>query len=271
MSSEEGAQAVEGKLEQAKSMKAKIAKIKGLAGLGDAANAGSESDGSPDEEGANTVEEFEGWTLEDHHNEMLALQNEFERLAKRHYDDTCLRIEEQIRSVNSGSDPEFKKNLQAVDRKYKSTVSSLEARKKMELATVEASYDGEMYALDLTFKEDHSWLKEMLVDQIKRKRLRALEPEAPEPVEEPIYGLERYDDMSNGETENEEFDHMNPYEDIVPKARRHAKTKPMPHSPLPMHTTRPFKRIKAVETSEVPVIYMLDQKEIEQDLAMVRM
>ena len=27
--------------------------------------------------------EFEGWTLEDHHNEMLALQTEFERLAKR--------------------------------------------------------------------------------------------------------------------------------------------------------------------------------------------
>lgn len=45
----------------------------------------------------------------------------------------------------AGSDPDFKKNLQAVDRKYKSTCQSLEGRKKMELKTCEAQYDGDMY------------------------------------------------------------------------------------------------------------------------------
>jgi len=254
--------AAEAKLEQVTKMKAKI---KGLSAMTD--GNGTDSDGTADEEGANTVEEFEGWTLEDHHNEMLALQTEFERLAKRHYDDTCLRIEEQIRSVNAGSDPDFKKNLQAVDRRYKSTCQSLESRKKMELKTCEAQFDGDMYSIGLTYTEDLTWLKGMLIDQVKRRRLRLLEPEP-----EPDFFDGQSDqnggyDFTDGGTEEDELNQTDD-DDIKPARsgiKRHRVTggrSPMSHSPVPMHIVR---KRPAIEVNDPPVVYMLGQKALDED------
>lgn len=261
--------AAEAKLEQVTKMKAKI---KGLTAMAD--GNGTDSDGTADEEGANTVEEFEGWTLEDHHNEMLALQTEFERLAKRHYDDTCLRIEEQIRSVNAGSDPDFKKNLQAVDRKYKSTCQSLEGRKKMELKTCEAQYDGDMYSIGLTYTEDLDWLKGMLIDQVKRRRLRQLEPEPePEPAEAQMYQNGSLYDDADGGTEEEQWNNETDDDDIKPAklSKRHkvGGRSPMSHSPVPMHIPR---NRPVVEVNDPPVVYMLDQKAFDEDWhAMMRL
>lgn len=254
----------EAKLEQVTKMKAKI---KGLSAMTD--GNGSDSDGTADEEGANTVEEFEGWTLEDHHNEMLALQTEFERLAKRHYDDTCLRIEEQIRSVNAGSDPDFKKNLQAVDRRYKSTCQSLESRKKMELKTCEAQFDGDMYSIGLTYTEDLTWLKGMLIDQVKRRRLRQLWPES-EPEFSVVQSYQNgslYDDADGG-TEEEQWNNETDDDDIKPAKlgiKRHKVTggrSPMSHSPVPMHIVR---KRPAIEVNDPPVVYMLGQKALDED------
>lgn len=130
----------------------------------------SESDASDDElTRANALKEFVGWSMEDHQNEMCALQGEFARLAKRHFDETCARIDDQVRSVNAGSDPEFKRNLLAVDRQYRKTCAALDAQKKLEFDSINNAYDEELYAVGETFEEDKIWYKQMLINQIRNK------------------------------------------------------------------------------------------------------
>lgn len=239
----------------------------------DEENGGVEEDHDDD-----NVEEFEGWTLEDHHNEMLALQNEFERLAKKHYDDTCSRIDEQIRAINSGTDADFKKNLQVIDKQYKRMTQALDARKKMEMKSCETMYDGELYAVELTYKEDRLVLKNMLIDQIRRKRLRQLEP-SEDGRNESLYYRDvkkgQAADENDGGTEEDEWEHNMMQEESVPRrqdnrnrgaSRKHAKAVSSPGPTTSSNSRSSAKRRLVVEVTNPPVVYMLTAKEIQEDM-----
>lgn len=227
------------------------------------ANSANDSDAS----GEDIAEEFEGWSLEDHHNEMLALQNEFERLSKRHYDDTCQRLDEQIRAVNSGNDSEFKKNLQEIDKQYKRSTQSLNARKEFDLKACEIAYEGEVYAIEMTYKENRVLMKEMLIEEIRRKRLRELEPPKVEMNYYPQFDTNEYND---GGTEDEEWDEsrtvFGSQANYVPEPESQRKRKLVGGSSSSRSNQKRRALAEIVDFKKPPVVYMLSANEIEDDL-----
>eukprot|EP00038_Savillea_parva_P008758 m.178986 g.178986 ORF g.178986 m.178986 type:complete len:333 (-) comp14662_c0_seq1:168-1166(-) len=273
------------------------------------AEAEAEAQDTPDDEAENPLaaieQEFPGWTIQDHLKEMSALKVEFKALAKLNYEAKVRQLDEKVKKINAGTDPDFKRRLVDVEKDHKRAQALLEARKSAELECVKQLYDGSLFMAKLSQSNDRDRSKDVLIERLTR-------PKSPDPPPE-IFGdpndefymppykpvsmpssptgnergddrMDETDDVHGEPTMQQQMAAQYPMfgaDELAATAGMHAMMMAPDLGAMPPHIspiasvaatpTRPLKPLSAVtewkNARAHPVIYMLGEHEIEDDLA----
>eukprot|EP00035_Acanthoeca_spectabilis_P022989 m.447003 g.447003 ORF g.447003 m.447003 type:complete len:295 (-) comp19460_c0_seq1:1717-2601(-) len=244
-----------------------------------------EGDG-PDEEVEDPMTkieaEFPGWAIQDHLKEMGALKVEFQALAKKNYEQKQVDLDDKVKRINGGTDPEYKRRLIEIENDHKRAQAVLDARKEVQLACFDQLCQGEAYAAELTLAIDKERCKFLLI----RKLTHPTPPETPD-----------VDMPSEGDAEESEF-YMEPFRPLSPSPATDEEGPPAlleaqgamtedeeplaptgveePMSPEPVHSMSPLvatPRSRKRSASSMwknhraePVVYMLAQRDIDEDM-----
>jgi len=235
--------------------------------------------------------EFPNWTIQDHTKEIGLLKVEFQALAKKSYENKLSEVDDKVRRINAGTDKGFKRRLVEVEREHKRSQAIIDVRKAAQMACYERFCDGELSAAEQTFAEDKEWCKILLIRRLTRPSPETAVPGLfgnPAAVDDEFY-MEPYQSVPVPEEPAEHDDGGHEHvpappqyaavddETMAASAGMHAMmaaAEPPPRivSPAPpvATPTRPKKRSASTTWKNHradPVVYMLPQHEIDDDLA----